>query len=82
MTAAEFLSLPDGRIAYDDAGEGQLTVCIPAMLGLRSMPFVQRVTMNLMRLPGLAALCMSCFPQRQPGRPAGTAAPFAGKLGA
>ena len=32
----QFLDLPDGRIAYDDAGEGQLIVATPAMLDLRS----------------------------------------------
>jgi pimeloyl-ACP methyl ester carboxylesterase len=31
-----FLDLPDGRLAYDDAGEGQLIVATPAMLDLRS----------------------------------------------
>jgi pimeloyl-ACP methyl ester carboxylesterase len=32
----QFLDLPDGRIAYDDAGEGPLIVATPAMLDLRS----------------------------------------------
>lgn len=32
----QFLDLPDGRLAYDDAGEGQLIVATPAMLDLRS----------------------------------------------
>lgn len=36
MTATKFLNLPEGRLAYDDAGEGQLIVCIPSMLDLRS----------------------------------------------
>jgi len=38
MTTAttHFLDLPDGRIAYDDQGEGPLIVCTPAMLDLRS----------------------------------------------
>jgi pimeloyl-ACP methyl ester carboxylesterase len=31
-----FLDLPDRRLAYDDAGEGQLIVATPAMLDLRS----------------------------------------------
>jgi pimeloyl-ACP methyl ester carboxylesterase len=31
-----FLDFPDGRLAYDDAGEGQLIVATPAMLDLRS----------------------------------------------
>jgi pimeloyl-ACP methyl ester carboxylesterase len=36
MTATQFLSLPDGRLAYDDTGSGPLIVCTPAMLDLRS----------------------------------------------
>jgi pimeloyl-ACP methyl ester carboxylesterase len=32
----QFLDLPDGRLAYDDTGEGQLIVATPAMLDLRS----------------------------------------------
>jgi pimeloyl-ACP methyl ester carboxylesterase len=36
MTATQFLDLPDGRLAYDDTGEGPLIVCTPAMLDLRS----------------------------------------------
>ncbi|MBV9337512.1 MAG: alpha/beta hydrolase [Solirubrobacterales bacterium] len=32
----QFLDLPVGRLAYDDAGEGQLIVATPAMLDLRS----------------------------------------------
>jgi pimeloyl-ACP methyl ester carboxylesterase len=36
MSATKFLDLPDGRLAYDDTGEGPLIVCIPAMLDLRS----------------------------------------------
>jgi pimeloyl-ACP methyl ester carboxylesterase len=32
----QFLDLPDGRLAYDDTGEGPLIVCIPSMLDLRS----------------------------------------------
>ncbi|HZU39893.1 MAG TPA: alpha/beta hydrolase [Solirubrobacteraceae bacterium] len=31
-----FLDLPDGRLAYDDQGEGPLIVATPAMLDLRS----------------------------------------------
>ena len=31
-----FLDLPDGRLAYDDSGEGPLIVATPAMLDLRS----------------------------------------------
>ena len=31
-----FLDLPDGRLAYDDTGEGPLIVCTPSMLDLRS----------------------------------------------
>jgi pimeloyl-ACP methyl ester carboxylesterase len=34
--ATHFLDLPEGRLAYDDAGEGQLIVATPAMLDLRS----------------------------------------------
>ncbi len=36
MTTTQFLDLPDGRLAYDDTGDGPLIVCIPAMLDLRS----------------------------------------------
>jgi pimeloyl-ACP methyl ester carboxylesterase len=36
MTATQFLDLPDGRLAYDDAGQGALIVATPAMLDLRS----------------------------------------------
>ena len=38
MTASttKFLDLPDGRLAYDDVGEGPLIVATPAMLDLRS----------------------------------------------
>src|SRR5919198_4766724 len=38
MTTAttKFLDLPDGRLAYDDVGEGPLIVATPAMLDLRS----------------------------------------------
>lgn len=32
----QFLSRPDGRIAYDDAGTGPLVVCVPGMGDLRS----------------------------------------------
>jgi pimeloyl-ACP methyl ester carboxylesterase len=32
----KFLDLPDGRLAYDDAGSGPLIVATPAMLDLRS----------------------------------------------
>lgn len=35
-TATRFLDLPDGRLAYDDTGEGPLIVATPAMLDLRS----------------------------------------------
>jgi pimeloyl-ACP methyl ester carboxylesterase len=35
-TATQFLDLPDGRIAYEDVGEGPLIVATPAMLDLRS----------------------------------------------
>lgn len=31
MTTTQFLSRPDGRIAYDDQGSGPLVVCVPAM---------------------------------------------------
>ena len=36
MTMTRFLDLPDGRLAYDDSGEGPLIVATPAMLDLRS----------------------------------------------
>jgi pimeloyl-ACP methyl ester carboxylesterase len=36
MNGTKFLRVPEGRIAYDDTGEGPLIVCIPAMLDLRS----------------------------------------------
>jgi pimeloyl-ACP methyl ester carboxylesterase len=36
MTTTKFLDLPDGRLAYDDVGEGPLIVATPAMLDLRS----------------------------------------------
>ncbi|MGY0233212.1 alpha/beta fold hydrolase [Longispora urticae] len=36
MTTTKFLDLPDGRLSYDDQGEGPLVVCVPAMIGLRS----------------------------------------------
>ncbi|HEY7630029.1 MAG TPA: alpha/beta hydrolase [Thermoleophilaceae bacterium] len=37
MTATtKFLDLPDGRLAYDDVGQGPLIVATPAMLDLRS----------------------------------------------
>jgi pimeloyl-ACP methyl ester carboxylesterase len=32
----QFLEVPDGRIAYDDTGDGPLIVCIPAMGDLRA----------------------------------------------
>ena len=32
----KFLDLPDGRLAYDDQGDGPLIVATPAMLDLRS----------------------------------------------
>lgn len=35
-TATRFLDLSDGRIAYEDAGQGPLIVATPAMLDLRS----------------------------------------------
>ena len=34
--ATRFLDLPEGRLAYDDTGEGPLIVATPAMLDLRS----------------------------------------------
>ena len=36
MTETRFLDLPGGRLAYDDAGDGPLIVCLPSMLDLRS----------------------------------------------
>ena len=36
MTTTQFLDRPDGRLAYDDRGEGPLIVATPAMLDLRS----------------------------------------------
>ena len=36
LSATQFLDLPDGRLAYDDAGNGPLIVATPAMLDLRS----------------------------------------------
>jgi pimeloyl-ACP methyl ester carboxylesterase len=36
MTTTQFLDLPDGRLAYDDSGDGPLIVATPAMLDLRS----------------------------------------------
>jgi pimeloyl-ACP methyl ester carboxylesterase len=36
MTTTRFLDRPDGRLAYDDQGEGPLLVATPAMLDLRS----------------------------------------------
>lgn len=36
MPETRFLDLPDGRLAYDDQGDGPLIVCTPAMLDLRS----------------------------------------------
>lgn len=36
MSATQFLEVPDGRIAYDDVGDGPLIVATPAMLDLRS----------------------------------------------
>jgi pimeloyl-ACP methyl ester carboxylesterase len=36
MSTTHFLDLPDGRIAYDDVGDGPLIVATPAMLDLRS----------------------------------------------
>src|ERR671935_719085 len=35
-SSTKFLDLPDGRLAYDDVGEGPLVVAPPAMLDLRS----------------------------------------------
>jgi pimeloyl-ACP methyl ester carboxylesterase len=35
-TTTRYLDLPDGRLAYDDQGEGPLIVATPAMLDLRS----------------------------------------------
>jgi pimeloyl-ACP methyl ester carboxylesterase len=36
MSDTKFLDLPDGRLAYDDTGEGPLIIAIPAMLDLRA----------------------------------------------
>lgn len=36
MTSSQLLQRPDGRIAYDVAGEGPLVVCLPGMGELRS----------------------------------------------
>jgi pimeloyl-ACP methyl ester carboxylesterase len=36
MSTTRFLDLPDGRLAYDDTGEGPLIVATPAMLDLRA----------------------------------------------
>ena len=36
MTVTRYLDLPDGRLAYDDTGDGPLVVCVPAMFDLRS----------------------------------------------
>src|SRR4029453_14263518 len=36
MSNTKFLDVPDGRIAYDDTGEGPLIVAPSAMLDLRS----------------------------------------------
>ncbi|WP_412540539.1 alpha/beta hydrolase [Longispora sp. K20-0274] len=36
MTTTKFLDLTDGRLSYDDQGEGPLVLCVPAMIGLRS----------------------------------------------
>lgn len=36
LGATKWLDLPDGRLAYDDTGEGPLIVATPAMLDLRS----------------------------------------------
>lgn len=36
MSETRFLDLPGGRLAYDDAGDGPLIVCLPSMLDLRS----------------------------------------------
>lgn len=36
VTRTQFLDLPDGRLAYDDGGDGPLIVATPAMLDLRS----------------------------------------------
>jgi pimeloyl-ACP methyl ester carboxylesterase len=35
-TTTHYLDLPDGRLAYDDEGEGPLIIATPAMLDLRS----------------------------------------------
>lgn len=36
MTTTRFLTRPEGRLAYDDAGAGPLVVCVPGMGDLRS----------------------------------------------
>lgn len=36
MAETRFLDLPEGRLAYDDQGEGPLIIATPAMLDLRS----------------------------------------------
>lgn len=36
MSETRYLELPDGRLAYDDEGDGPLIVCLPSMLDLRS----------------------------------------------
>lgn len=36
MPQTQFLDLAEGRLAYDDQGDGPLIVCTPAMLDLRS----------------------------------------------
>jgi pimeloyl-ACP methyl ester carboxylesterase len=36
MTDTRYLDLPDGRLAYDDTGDGPLVVCVPAMADIRS----------------------------------------------
>jgi pimeloyl-ACP methyl ester carboxylesterase len=36
MSHISYLDLPDGRLAYDDTGDGPLIVCVPAMADVRS----------------------------------------------
>ncbi len=36
MATTQYLDLPEGRLAYDDTGDGPLVVCVPAMADLRS----------------------------------------------
>src|SRR3982751_6343731 len=36
MTDTRYLDLPDGRLAYEDNGDGPLVVCVPAMADIRA----------------------------------------------